>query len=77
MSWVQSWINLTSGRTQNEWNQANTDWETVFQHRPLLTMDSVMGRKMPLFRQFLEHPTLDDYWLRIQFVDTTTHCCRW
>ena len=69
MSWVQTWVNLTSGRTQNLWNQANTDWETIFQHRPLLTMDSVMGRKMPLFRQFLEHPTLDEYWLRIQFVD--------
>ncbi len=35
----------------------------VLEHRPLLTMDEVYsGIKIPLYRNWLEHSTLDDYW---------------
>jgi putative CocE/NonD family hydrolase len=68
MAWALNWINGTSGRS-SQVNDAGVDWRSVFQHRPLLTMDEAMGRKMPLYRDFLEHSTLDDYWKRIWFTD--------
>src|SRR5438445_3433115 len=60
------WINATSGRMYQRANAVGLDWNGIYQHRPLLTMDEALGRRLPLWRAFLEHSTLDDYWLPIQ-----------
>ncbi len=60
------WVNGTSGRIPQEPN--NVDWAKVYAHRPLLTADSVMGRKMPLYRDWLTHSTNGPYWNRLRFV---------
>ena len=67
MQWALGWINGTSGRISQD-NAAQVDWDKVFAHRPLLTMDEVMGRRMPLYRDFLQNHTMNDYWKRIQFT---------
>lgn len=36
-------------------------------YRPLAQADKLLGLDLPLFREFLQHPTLDDYWRRIYF----------
>lgn len=47
---------------------AAQDWEEIFRYRPLLEADEMaVGEQVPLYREFLRHPTLDDYWKRIQF----------
>ncbi len=69
MEWALGWINGTSGRIGQNENAMLTDRDAVFVHRPILTMDSVMGRVMPLYRDFLAHPTADAYWDRILFDD--------
>ncbi len=66
MQWALSWLNNTSARISQD-NTSGVDWESVFKHRPLLTMDEVMGRKMKLYREWLEHNTIDEYWKRILF----------
>jgi len=48
---------------------AKIDWKSVLKQRPLLTLDEVLGYRMPRYRQILEHNTLDDYWKQIQFID--------
>ncbi|HEV8196016.1 MAG TPA: CocE/NonD family hydrolase, partial [Gemmatimonadales bacterium] len=53
-----SWINETSARIDQEDNGATVDWEKVLAHRPLLTADSVMGRIMPLYRDWITHSTI-------------------
>lgn len=68
MGWALPWLNDTSGRISQGPHMATLDWERIYDHRPLLTMDEAMGRKMRLYREFLEHPTMDDYWRRIQFT---------
>ncbi len=68
MQWSLSWINGTSARVAQGPVLATTDWEEVFQHRPLLTMDEAMGRRMQLYRDFLQHSTSDAYWQRILFT---------
>ena len=66
MSFMLGWVNGTSGRIMQR-NASRVDWERVYKHRPLLTMDEAMGRRMRLYREFLEHPTVDAYWNRIIF----------
>jgi len=39
-----------------------TDWDRVFRHLPLLTMDEAAGYRLPYLREWLSHPTYDAYW---------------
>jgi len=66
MSWAINWINGTSGRIGQS-NARTVDRDQVYAHRPLLTMDEALGRRMPLYRAMLEHPTIDDYWGRLMW----------
>ncbi len=68
MGWALPWTLQNNGRNQNL-NTQNINWTPVFNHRPLITADEVTGTQVPLYRQFLEHPTLDDYWKQIQFTE--------
>ncbi len=67
MQFALGWANGVSGRISQD-NAAMVDWEKVLWHRPLLTMDEVMGRRMPMYRDWLENPTINDYWKRILFA---------
>lgn len=61
MHFALQWLYATSGGgTQND--GPPVDWEKVFKHRPLRTMDEAIGCKMPVLQEWLEHPTLDEYW---------------
>jgi putative CocE/NonD family hydrolase len=69
MAWSLDWINGTSARTAQSGVLGATDWERVYRHRPLITMDDAMGRDMPLYNDFLTHATRGPYWDRIHFAD--------
>ena len=38
------------------------DWSRVFMHLPLRTMDAEAGRELPVWREWLARPLLDDWW---------------
>jgi hypothetical protein len=65
------WLHLVGGRTvqvQLSAGSASTvDWEKVFYHLPLKTMDEVLGRTDTVWREWLSHPNLDDFWKRALF----------
>ena len=67
ISWALDWLNDVSGRISQGENASSLDWESLSKHRPLISMDERMGRPMKLYKEFLEHPTLDAYWKRIFF----------
>jgi putative CocE/NonD family hydrolase len=54
------WHHYTSGR-MNQVMEA-VDWEKVYWHLPLLTMDELAGRMNPIWRERLAHARLDDFW---------------
>lgn len=63
-----AWVNEVSGRIDQEANLEYLDWARVLAHRPLLTADSVLGRTMPLYREWLTHSTTGPYWDRLRFT---------
>ena len=65
--WAIPWLSGVAGRVSQSDLAELIRWTDVLKHRPLATMDAQAGRELPLYRQFLAHPTLDDYWKRIQF----------
>src|SRR5215467_10521184 len=66
METMLNWTNLTSYRAST--GTEGLDMAVIYDHRPILTMDEALGRHMQLFREFLQHDTLDAYWKRIQFT---------
>jgi uncharacterized protein len=45
----------------------DVDWQSVFRYRPLNTADAKFLRKIPQYREWLAHPTLDRYWKHLYF----------
>ncbi len=68
--WALNWLNGVSGKIDQGPNESRGDLDRVLAHRPLISADSVMGRPMRLYREFLTHPLMSDYWKRIQFTPT-------
>jgi putative CocE/NonD family hydrolase len=66
LQFMLGWTYRTAGRTYAGGNATRLDWDRVYRHRPLATIDQAVGRSIPAWREFLEHPTLDPYWERIQ-----------
>ncbi|GCE09642.1 CocE/NonD family hydrolase [Dictyobacter aurantiacus] len=54
------WLHLVSGRALQ--SMARVEWEQVYQHLPLVTMDESVGRSIPAWRTEMQHTQLDDYW---------------
>ncbi len=67
MGWHLPWLNTVQGRILQSPNAKGVDWDQVFKHRPLLTMDEAFGRFTPLYREFLKYPDWDPHWKNIQF----------
>jgi len=65
MAWSLEWINGTSGHAEQGKNLEGIDWDKVFSQRPLIELDEVMGRRMPLYRDFITNNVLNGYWKRI------------
>jgi putative CocE/NonD family hydrolase len=68
LAWSIQWLNGTSARSEQGANAEGLDMKEILKHRPLVTVDEAFGRRMPLYRAFLQHDTMDDYWKRIQFT---------
>jgi putative CocE/NonD family hydrolase len=66
VQFMLGWTYRTAGRTYAGPNAIGLDWSSIYAHRPLATMDERVGREIPTWREFLEHPTHDDYWKRIE-----------
>ncbi len=58
-----AWLFLTSGRTMQ--NTSAVQWDKVYEHLPLMTMDEATGRHMPMWREEFLHTQLDEYWKRL------------
>ncbi|CAF3819536.1 unnamed protein product [Rotaria sordida] len=69
LSWSLSWIGSSLNIMKSPGVDAHSDPMTWLNHRPLRTLDVyAVGRELPLYRTFLDHPTYDDFWHRIDFI---------
>ena len=55
------WLHLVSGRALQSMDVV--DWQHVYKHLPLVSMDEEIGRRIPAWRLEIEHARLDSYWL--------------
>ena len=55
-----SWYHLLIGHTLH--NAAGVDWNAVYRHLPLATMDEAAGFHAPYWQEILNHPGIDSWW---------------
>lgn len=60
-----SWSFLVSGRALQ--NVEPVNWEEIYSHLPLVTMDEETGRKIKGWKEAFNHTTFDDYWKQISY----------
>ena len=61
------WLYMTSGRVMQ--NVDVIDWERIYWHLPLETMDELTGKQLSHWREEIRHPYLDDWWKAISYQD--------
>jgi putative CocE/NonD family hydrolase len=54
------WYHFTSGHILQSMDAV--DWNKIYRHLPLLTMDEAVGRPVPRWREMFQHAKLDDWW---------------
>jgi putative CocE/NonD family hydrolase len=67
LEWALPWLSGVMGKVSQSDLAAYVDWAKLAKERPLVSLDTMMGRPMPIYQAILAHQTLDDYWRRIQF----------
>lgn len=66
--WALTWVSPLSDSGVKP--QGPLPWDRLRSHRPVLTADeAAFGRPLRLYREFLAHPTFDDYWKPTQLTD--------
>jgi len=64
VDWAFSWLGLMAGR---EFDFDQTGEKNLQKYRPLIDAEKVVG-ELPMYKEILEHPALDDYWKRLQLT---------
>jgi len=67
-SWALDFANSTAPSAAGAADPDSIDWGHVLAHRPLVSADSVLGRRLSLYQEMLAHSTLDAYWRRLVFT---------
>jgi len=60
-----SWFHFTSGKVAQ--NMAAVDWNKLYWHLPMNTMDDTMGRPNRNWDEEIEHSKLDSWWERKRY----------
>ena len=71
LDWALPWLHGVSGRNDQGDLNALVRWDDLMKVRPLNKLDTLMGRPMRIYQEILAHPTLDAYWRRLQFDDSS------
>jgi hypothetical protein len=66
------WQNLVGGRSLQK-PELVTNWSEIFRHLPVREMDTLLGRRLDGWREWLDHPTLDEYWQELRLDDDFAH----
>lgn len=67
LAFMLPWLHFVGGRTLQMDVTSVVDWKKVLYHLPLNNMDEMLGRKNTVWKEWLSHPSLDDYWKRMLF----------
>ena len=66
--WMLGWLNYVGARTNQNVAATTVDWERVYRTLPIADIPEALGREMPVWKEWMSHPDMDDYWKSISFT---------
>lgn len=71
--YIMFWLNLTGGHTlqtalPGAGGTSLVNWKKLVLHRPFKDIDIALGRLNTVWREWLAHPTFDDYWRKLSLL---------
>lgn len=67
--WMFGWLNFVGARTNQSVAGTTADWERIFKTLPIRDMPEALGREIPVWKEWVSHPDLDDFWRKIIFTE--------
>ncbi len=67
--WWSVAMSTHTTQVQHLWFPAEAHLQTLFSHLPLITLDQAAGRTIRHLRDWISHPTYDDYWRSLRPVE--------
>jgi len=65
--WMSEWMAMIEGKRNTTTSLYDT--QRLFWHLPLKTMDERFGRRSRIWKEWIEHPSADEYWRRAFYED--------
>ena len=66
--WMFGWLNFVGARTNQSTAGTTADWEKIYRSLPIADLPEVLGRRLPVWKEWMSHPDLDEFWKRIRFT---------
>jgi putative CocE/NonD family hydrolase len=67
--WMLGWLNYVGAKTNQNVAATTVDWEKVYRTLPIEALPEALGRELPIWKEWMSHPNMDDYWKRIVFTE--------
>ncbi|MHA2394608.1 MAG: CocE/NonD family hydrolase [Promethearchaeota archaeon] len=67
--WMLGWMNFVGGRTTQNTASYTVDWEKVFKTLPLVDIPEALGREIPVWKEWMDHPDWDEFWDPLRFSE--------
>jgi uncharacterized protein len=65
--WMAEWLAGVEGRKNTD--TTVYDYLQIFEHLPLSTIDQEFGRKSKIWKNWISHPSADEYWQKAFYQD--------
>ncbi|MFH0850860.1 MAG: CocE/NonD family hydrolase [Candidatus Bathyarchaeota archaeon] len=67
--WMLGGLNYVGARTNQNVGATTVDWERVYRTLPIEDIPEALGRALPIWKEWMSHPDMDDYWRMVSFTD--------
>jgi len=66
--WMFGWLNFVGSRTNQNQSGTTVDWTRVYNTLPIKDLPEALGRQLPVWKEWMSHPDIDDFWKSIIFT---------
>jgi len=67
--WMFGWLNFVGAKTNQNVAGTTADWERIYKTLPLMNLPEALGRELPVWKEWMSHPDMDEFWKAISFTE--------
>jgi putative CocE/NonD family hydrolase len=67
--WMFGWLNFVGSHTNQSLAGTTADWERIYNTLPISDLPEALGRKLPVWKEWMSHPDMDKFWKKMSFTE--------